>query len=37
MSYIDLERPNAPTFETQEKVRKIIKDALTAQRKHVIY
>ena len=34
MSYIDLERPNAPTFETQEKVRKIIKDALTAQRKH---
>lgn len=34
MSYIDLERPNAPTFETQEKVRKIIKDALAAQRKH---
>lgn len=34
MDYIELERPNAPTFETQTKVRKILKDALNSQRKY---
>ena len=34
MSYqeLDLERPNAPTYKTQQKVREILKNALNMQR-----